>query len=681
MKFEQIIPEQKLDEVRMAPSNLDQFIRSPEAQGIKVGFEAELIFPGKATSGYDYESDPEPDYSEDRRARDIDDIIDFFDDGEYNSSRDLRELRETLEESYLEWFLEQFDEHWSEVMETAVEEWIEANDWDWDEKIRDHLTEMDLSDEQIDQALAAGSRASSITSSREEANARKNNEAYAHYAEARDAAAEELREYVQGSIESQDRNYENAREEAEEEFRSNGEAMEGDWLLNEGLRYMSDINANYTISWPYYEYSQRAGGEFNEDSAHELAIGLKRSVPDLREENEEYDPIVRVGGGYHSVNRSYVRNPNLWIIESDGSLSADDDDDMPAEIVSPPIPIAQFDNVIKDFWAWAQSEDAYSNESTGFHVGVSLPYDNVDYMKLALFLGDEYVLETFDRLGNTYTESALKKIRRDMKPIDYPNAVNLMRANLIELASKTIRSNRSHGKYTSINPKDGYVEFRSMGGENYFKELPQVINTIKRYAYAMYIASNPHVERKEYAKKLYKLVGRVAPESQDIVQMFVKYSTGEIAKSELFGTAKARQQARQAQKQTGTGGKAYWQVSVPSRSHMNIEVVAGSEAEAISRAKNSESAWANLPDNLFVAKPIRPYQEPAQPAQPAFAQPTGGEFSGQWRIVNSSGDTVHTFGGIGNSQSDANRHALRWLHSSGMIGRNNDEYNVIPIMR
>lgn len=679
MKFEQIIPEQKLDEVRMAPSNLDQFIRSPEAQGIMVGFEAELIFEGIGSSGPDYDSDPEPDYSEDRRARDIDDIIDFFDDGNYNSSRDLRNLREALNEGYFDWFLEQFDEHWGDIAETAVEEWIEANDWDWDAKIREHLTEMDLTDEQIDDAMAAGSRASSITSSREEANARKNDEAYAHYAEARDAAAQELREYVEGSIESQDRAWEGAREEAEEEFRSNDEAGEGDWLRSEGLRYMSDISANYEISWPYYEYGQSSGGEFNENAADNLASSLRYAVPDMTVGDDEYSPKVQVGGGYHNINRNYKRNPNLWIIEPDGSLSADSDDDMPAEIVSPPIPIAQFDNTIKDFWAWAQGENAYSNESTGFHVGVSLPYDNVDYMKLALFLGDKYVLEKFDRLGNTYAESALKKIRRDMKPVDYPNAVALLRANLIELASKTIRSNRSHGKYTSINPKDGYVEFRSMGGENYFKELPEVINTIKRYAYAMYIASNPHVERKEYAKKLYKLVGSVAPESQDIVQMFVKYSSGEIDKSELFGTARARQQARQAKKQTGTGGKAYWQVSVPSRSYMNIEVVASTEAEAISRAKNSESAWANLPDNLFVAKPIKPYQEPAQPAQPA-AQASG-EFSGQWRIVNSSGDTVHTFGGVGNSQSDANRHALRWLHSSGMIGRNNDEYNVIPIMR
>lgn len=680
MKFEQIIPEQKLDEVRMAPSNLDQFIRSPEAQGIKVGFEAELIFPGKATSGPDYDSDPEPDYSEDRRARDIDDIIDFFDDGEYNSSRDLRELRETLEESYLEWFLEQFDEHWGEVENTAVEEWVEANDWDWDAKIRDHLTEQDLTDEQIDAAMEAGSRASSMTSSREEANARKNDEAYAHYAEARDAAAEELREYVQEQIDEQGRAWESAREEAEEEFRSNDQASEDDWLRSEGLRYMSDISANYTISWPYYEYSQRSGGEFNEDSGHELAIGLKQSVPDLQEGDEEYDPIVRVGGGYHSVNRSYVRNPNLWIIEADGSLSPDDDDDMPAEIVSPPIPIAQFDNVIKDFWAWAQSEDAYSNESTGFHVGVSLPYDNVDYMKLALFLGDEYVLDKFDRLGNTYTESALKKIRRDMEPVDYPNAVALLRANLIELASKTIRSNRGHGKYTSINPKDGYVEFRSMGGENYFQELPEVMNTIKRYAYAMYIASNPHVERKEYAKKLYKLVGRVAPDSQDIVQMFVKYSTGEIDKNELFGTAKARQQARQAQKQAGSGGKVHWSVSVPSRSRMSIEVVATSAAEALQRAREEESSWSRIEDKHFVIKPIRPYQEPAQPAQPAFTQPTG-EFSGAWAIVDADTNReIHRFSGVGNVQADANRKAAEWLRQNAPDAHMT-EIMVVPIMR
>jgi hypothetical protein len=42
--------------------------------------------------------------------------------------------------------------------------------------------------------------------------------------------------------------------------------------------------------------------------------------------------------------------------------------------------------------------------------------------------------------------------------------------------------------------------------------------------------------------------------------------------------------------------------------------------------------------------------------------PTGsGEFTGQWFILDPDNIIIYKFGGIGNSQSDANRHAMNWL--------------------
>ena len=57
-----------------------------------------------------------------------------------------------------------------------------------------------------------------------------------------------------------------------------------------------------------------------------------------------------------------------------------------------------------------------------------------------------------------------------------------------------------------------------------------------------------------------------------------------------------------------------------------------------------------------------------------------GEFTGQWQIRDGQGRVLHTFGGIGNSQSDANRFAAGWL------GRNRpelagQEVEVTPEMR
>jgi hypothetical protein len=57
----------------------------------------------------------------------------------------------------------------------------------------------------------------------------------------------------------------------------------------------------------------------------------------------------------------------------------------------------------------------------------------------------------------------------------------------------------------------------------------------------------------------------------------------------------------------------------------------------------------------------------------------GGEFTGQWLIKDSGGRVLHSFGGIGNNQSDANRRAIQWLTSNGY--GHGTEIEVVPEMR
>jgi hypothetical protein len=76
-----------INEVRMSPSSLEAWARSPEAEGIRAGFEAEMIF--RNTKRDDDEGEMEPDYDYDERADDIDHVIDFFsnDDWGYGHRR------------------------------------------------------------------------------------------------------------------------------------------------------------------------------------------------------------------------------------------------------------------------------------------------------------------------------------------------------------------------------------------------------------------------------------------------------------------------------------------------------------------------------------------------------------------------------------------------------------------
>ena len=56
-----------------------------------------------------------------------------------------------------------------------------------------------------------------------------------------------------------------------------------------------------------------------------------------------------------------------------------------------------------------------------------------------------------------------------------------------------------------------------------------------------------------------------------------------------------------------------------------------------------------------------------------------GEFTGNWQIWDNTGRLLHTFGGIGNNQADANRAALRWLTANGYSS--GTEVEVTPEMR
>jgi hypothetical protein len=630
MRFDQIIQEEQLDEARMGQSDLDTFINSPEAQGIKAGFEAELCFVGKGGGGYDDNSYPEADYDTDERTGDIDDICLFFHDGDYNGRRDIQSLRESLQEAYWEWRDEQLGDAWHEVREEVVREYIEENDYTEDDEIeaylRDHL---DLEDEKVDAILASGPE---------------DKELYAIYLEAVDYAKDQLDELVKQSLDDQDRSYELAREEWEEAH--SDEYDEREWLRSAGLRYMSDVEREYDIQWPHYTHPEANEEGFNEENATQLADSLQNDL------NVE----VVVGGGYHSVKRT----PTRWIIEADSSLEADSGD-MPAEIISPPMPLGECLRKIQEFFMWADSEEAYSNESTGFHVGVSLPHvdGRVDFVKLALFLGDQYVLDQFGRSSNYYCKSAFDKIKNSAHTANVESAFELMRKGLIELATKTLKQTSGHGKYTSINMKNDYVEFRSMGAE-YHTKVPEIIGMVKRYAYAMHIAARPDLFRDEYAKKLYKMLSRTADE--DSVALFSRFSSGNLSKQELVAQLKGRNQERQALKQPANQNA--WQIFNRSNNSVAAEFIASNENVARQKFHDYLQQRSLNPLNYMLRRAVEPQNT--------------GQFTGEWKLVNAEGREVYRFGGVGNSQASANEVASRWLRSQGVI--DSSEYDVLPVM-
>jgi hypothetical protein len=209
------------------------------------------------------------------------------------------------------------------------------------------------------------------------------------------------------------------------------------------------------------------------------------------------------------------------------------------ELVSPPMALDEALEAMNKFWAWANSINVITNSTCGFHMGVSIadiPIYKIDIIKLALFLGDSYVLKVFDRLTNDYTKSALAAITKNINGHEVGIYIREFKKGIGKIAYNSIIQSIAavvNEKYMTINLHDKYIEFRCAGG-NYIENKANIENTLIRYTKAMAIAADPDAEKEEYAKKLFKLLdSKQAPKNKDTVHLFAKYVAGEITLSQL----------------------------------------------------------------------------------------------------------------------------------------------------
>jgi len=512
---------EQLDEVKMSPSALQKWAKSPEAQGIRAGFEAELIFRD-TNSGDDSDYDMEPDYDMDERCRSIQQIIDFFSGGDYGnmSPRQERALQEGLDEQYYEWYDEQMYKDFREEAEDLIRKvMVDEGDWDLDNEIQKQLELLDLTDNEMNDIINAGERAPKFTSSKEQILYAEANPLYQKYLDAQEEAEGLLDDLIQDEVRKEGANW----DAALDDFRDNYQIDDDSGFFDDvGMRWMSDVSNNYDLDWPYMTGGGSNGGS---RSWEEIGDSLHGAI----------DMPVKVSSNYHST----PRREGVWIVEPDTSLQPDDSEDFGLEIVSPPLPLDQALEKLEQVCDWANSNEGncYTNSSTGLHMGVSVPFKggDVDYLKLILFLGDEYVLQSFGREANTYTKSAMSKFRENIKGgrSDPMSVIKLMQHGLLELAHKEIQKGVGDGKYTSAHIQKGYIEFRSAGGDWLAEENAdpeKLSSTMLRYARAMSIAANPAEERREYANKLYKLV---APEGDSELALFSQYAAGELTAEQL----------------------------------------------------------------------------------------------------------------------------------------------------
>jgi hypothetical protein len=539
------LQEETLTEIDMSPSNLRKLAASI---GALAGMEFEMVVPNVE----DEEGDMEPDFDSDDRVSSFSGIEDFFlGNGDINGRREVDRLMEKIQDYYNEWASDRLSELWQDEKDDFFRNEMK-DEFDFDE-IKERAAEELGLDPDDDEVTAR--------------------------------VSEVFDEFVEDEWDNQGRTYQRVYDSWMED---QDPPDESDFFSSQGWRWMQDIYNEYSryIEWPYYRQTNDGG-------------------PSLETIGEQFSDMigkpVNVSSRYHGAKR----NPGEYSLETDSSIDTDGDG-AGLEFITPPMPIDELLRDLSKTINWAKRNGATTNESTGLHMNVSIPNANfrdLDYTKLALLLGDNYVLDQFGRAANSYTKGALEKIAGTMKykPEEVQNLLNQMRLGLNKLAANSIVE--SYGKYTSINPKEGYVEFRSPGGDWLNEDIGKLTNTLLRFVVALDAALDPQKYRQEYLKKLYQLL---QPKSEeDPLAIFAKYSAGALPKSALKSFIKQSQLIRNIKAgKPQAQGKNWWLVKQIDGAG-SIEVVATNEQEAKARARAS---WGiSIPDNRLDAKPVRAY--------------------------------------------------------------------------
>lgn len=334
-----------------------------------------------------------------------------------------------------------------------------------------------------------------------------------------DDMQDELEEYSDWDDDAWAREYvemyeqENFVEWLEEEIRDNGEAWDDAWQrAMDQYDYDDWVRREHGGSW----WSLLGDLDiylWNEDSEGGGVDAVASEVENWASNNSMSNDVRP--GAYHSgkgVDNTY------WRVEDDTSIEGDG---AKAEIISPVYDSpASMLKEIKSLFDFMSNSDVETNSTTGMHVTMSLPNEagKINKLKIALLLGDQYVLKQFGRNYNSYTRSQENTLKDHVRSLqdDYKNEKSL------SALEEIVASGLSDAKFSSINFKsvsnssgNELVEFRIAGGDDYHADAEKVMKAVIRYAAVMQAGFDKDAYRKDYIKALFKLINNQETISTD----------------------------------------------------------------------------------------------------------------------------------------------------------------------
>ena len=242
------------------------------------------------------------------------------------------------------------------------------------------------------------------------------------------------------------------------------------------------------------------------------------------QDNSKYNSFPD-SGEYGSTN-----NPNGWAVETDSSINPDEG--AAAELISPVYssPREMLEEA-KSLFKYAE-DNFGTNNSTGFHVTMSWQGKpragsqgtEPNKLKMALLLGDEYLLDQFGRLRNTYTKSQYQNILKQAERMKKGSS-----ESFLKLQSE-LKSGISSDKFSTIHFKgqkdrqgdagNELIEFRIAGGRDYTEDYKKIVKAVVRYATIMKAGYDDDAFRKDYINALYRVIRKASEVDPKTVSQF-----------------------------------------------------------------------------------------------------------------------------------------------------------------
>ena len=306
------------------------------------------------------------------------------------------------------------------------------------------------------------------------------------------------------------------REYVEEEFEDEysrwlDDAVREEYDLDDEARESAEQDYNMT-DWIYDTYSYMSS--FLDDYGYEYGSsegsveGVANELNNWIQDNSKFTDFP----DYGEYGDTYTTTS--WAVETDSSINPDEG--AGAELISP-----VFDSPrsmlteMKSLFDWSE-ENFGTNNSTGLHVTMSWQgepragdKDNgPNKLKMALLLGDEYLLAEFGRLRNSYAKSQYQSILNYAERMEQGDDASFLKLQ------QALQKGISSDKFSSINFKsekddnsdNELIEFRIAGGTDYNEMYEKVVKAVVRYATVMKAGYDENAYRKEYVKAVSRLI-------------------------------------------------------------------------------------------------------------------------------------------------------------------------------